>query len=38
MTESDLLRVVTNCRGGSMKTNPILLTDEEVAAVARARL
>ena len=38
MTESDLPRVVANCRGGSMKTNPILLTDEEVAAVARARL
>ncbi len=38
MTEADLPRVVANCRGGSMKTNPILLTDEEVAEVARARL
>ncbi len=38
MTESDLPRVVANCRGGSMQTNPLTLTDDEIAAVARARL
>ena len=38
MTEDDLPRVVANCRGGSMQTNPIVLTDDEVAEVARARL
>jgi alcohol dehydrogenase len=38
MTETDLPRVVANCRGGSMQTNPLVLTDEEVAELARARL
>jgi len=31
-------KIVTNSRGSSMKTNPIVLTDDEVAAVVRARL
>jgi alcohol dehydrogenase len=38
MKEADLDRVVANCRGGSMQTNPIVLTDDEVAGLARARL
>jgi alcohol dehydrogenase len=38
MTAADLPRVVANCRGGSMQTNPIVLTDDEVAELARARL
>jgi len=38
MTEADLPRVVANCRGGSMQTNPIVLTDDEVTELARARL
>jgi alcohol dehydrogenase len=36
--EGDLGRIVTNCRGSSMKTNPFGLTDNEVRAVLRARL
>ncbi len=36
--EGDLGRIVTNCRGSSMKTNPIVLTDDEVRAVLTARL
>jgi alcohol dehydrogenase len=38
MTEGDLDRVVENCRGSSMKTNPIVLTDAEVRTVLRKRL
>ena len=38
MSESDIERVVANCRGGSMQTNPIKLTDEEVERVLRARI
>ena len=38
MTEEDIPRVVENCRGSSMKTNPIMLDDTEVAAVLLARL
>jgi alcohol dehydrogenase len=38
MTESDIGRVVKNCRGGSMQTNPILLTDDELAQLLQARL
>jgi alcohol dehydrogenase len=38
MKAADLDRVVGNCRGGSMQTNPIVLTDDEVAGLARARL
>jgi len=38
MQESEIPAVVKHCRGSSMKTNPIVLTDEEVAVVLRARL
>lgn len=38
MTEADIPRVVANCRGSSMKTNPIVLSDDEVAALLRQRL
>lgn len=38
MTEGDFARVVANARGGSMKTNPILLTDRELQAILSARL
>jgi alcohol dehydrogenase len=29
---------VANCRGSSMKTNPIVLTDEELTRILQARL
>ena len=38
MTEADIPRVVANCRGNSMKTNPIVLPDEAVAGILQARL
>jgi alcohol dehydrogenase class IV len=38
MTESDIGRVVAGCRGGSMRTNPLVLEDEELAQLLRARL
>lgn len=38
MREADIPRVVANCRGSSMKTNPIVLTDTEVALILKARL
>jgi alcohol dehydrogenase len=38
MTESDIARVVANCRGGSMQTNPLVLTDDELAALLLSRL
>ena len=38
MTGLDIPRVVANCRGGSMKTNPIVLSDDEVAEVLTRRL
>jgi len=38
MTENDFSRVVANCRGSSMKTNPIVLSDTEVEAILRERL
>jgi hypothetical protein len=31
-------RVVENCRGSSMKTNPVVLSDEEVARVLEMRM
>ena len=34
----DLDRIVAGSRGSSMKTNPMVLTDDEIAAVVRARL
>jgi alcohol dehydrogenase len=36
--ESDVERIVANSRGNSMKTNPIELTDAEIAALIRSRL
>lgn len=36
--EGDIERIVAHCRGSSMKTNPIVVTDDEVAEILRARL
>ena len=36
--EKAIPKLVTNCRGSSMKTNPIGLTDAEVASLLRARI
>jgi alcohol dehydrogenase len=38
VTEAGLERIVANSRGSSMKTNPIALSDEEIATIVRARL
>lgn len=38
MESGDIPRVVANCRGSSMKTNPIVLSDEEVVDMLRKRL
>jgi alcohol dehydrogenase len=38
MEQADIPRVVANCRGSSMKTNPIVLTDAEIAKILKARL
>jgi len=38
VSEADIPRIVANSRGNSMQTNPVLLTDEEIGAVVRARL
>lgn len=38
MQVADIPRVVANCRGSSMKTNPIVLSDAEVTDILRARL
>lgn len=38
VTAGDIPRIVANSRGSSMKTNPIVLTDEEIARVVEARL
>ena len=38
MTEHDIERVVANCRGGSMQTNPLVLTDDELGELLRTRL
>lgn len=38
MTTGDVGRVVANCRGGSMQTNPLVLTDDELAALLQTRL
>jgi alcohol dehydrogenase len=37
VSEADFPRVVANCRGSSMKTNPVTLTDDEVERILRAR-
>ncbi len=36
--EADVARIVANSRGSSMKTNPILLTDADIAGIVRARI
>jgi len=38
ISENDVPRLVANSRGSSMKTNPIVLTDEEIAALIKTRL
>ena len=38
VTEVDVERVVANSRGSSMKTNPVVLTDDDIAGLIRARL
>lgn len=38
MSSADIPRVVANCRGSSMKTNPIVLTDAEIADALMSRL
>ena len=38
ITESWIPALVADSRGSSMKTNPVLLTDEEIAAILRASL
>jgi alcohol dehydrogenase len=38
LEESAVEKVVANCRGSSMKTNPVVLTDAEVAGILRTRL
>jgi alcohol dehydrogenase class IV len=38
ITATDIPRIVANSRGSSMKTNPIVLTDEEIARVLAQRL
>ncbi len=36
--ETDFGRIIADCRGSSMKTNPVMLTDGEVERILRARL
>ena len=36
--EGDVVRLVAGSRGSSMKTNPIVLRDDEVAELVRSRL
>jgi alcohol dehydrogenase class IV len=38
MQASDIDKVVANCRGGSMKTNPLVLTDDELRELLQRRL
>lgn len=38
VAEADVPRIVANSRGSSMKTNPIVLTDDEIAQVLAERL
>jgi alcohol dehydrogenase len=37
-TEADIPAIVADSRGSSMKTNPIVLTDDEIAEILRASL
>jgi alcohol dehydrogenase len=38
VASADFSRIVANARGSSMKTNPVVLTDAELAAILAARL
>jgi alcohol dehydrogenase class IV len=38
VTSSDIPRIVSNSRGSSMKTNPVVLTDEEIGKILSVRL
>jgi len=38
MAKADIPHVVANCRGSSMKTNPIVLTDDEVTTILINRI
>jgi len=38
VTAADIPRIVANSRGSSMKTNPVLLEDAEIARIVAARL
>jgi len=38
MRSADIPRVVANCRGSSMKTNPIVLSDHEIGEILQERL
>jgi len=38
LQEAALDKVIANCRGSSMKTNPIVLTDEEIRRILLERL
>lgn len=38
VTQGDIPRIVANARGSSMQTNPVKLTDEEIAIVVERRL
>ncbi len=38
VSQADIPRIVTNSRGSSMKTNPVRLEDDEIAAILVARL
>jgi len=38
VTPADIPRIVAHSRGSSMKTNPVLLEDSEIAAILSARL
>jgi alcohol dehydrogenase class IV len=38
VTPADFPAIIAHCRGNSMKTNPIVLSDEEVHAILSQRL
>jgi alcohol dehydrogenase len=38
ITASDIPAIVADSRGSSMKTNPVTLTDDEIAAILEASL
>ena len=38
VSDNDIPRIVANCRGGSMQTNPLVLEDDELAGLVAARL